>query len=465
MPYNVSQIKNIINDSVADALGKNYSVTEIDTSDVVSLGKALGQYNLYEGFFSALVNRIVKTVYFIRTYEGSERSVLRDEHEYGAFIQKVYYDLPEASDNPTWAIPDGEGKYTQASPYDVDQTVGVSALIFGGKGTWTIEIVRPIVQIKTAFLDDASMSAFIDGIYVAVENAFKLEEERLVAAAVNTAMAASLDGGMARNLLAEYNVKYSQTLTKAQALVSADFLRFAAKEINRTVENMGKMSTVFNKAGYPTFTSRDKMVVEMLSEFASAEDTYLQSDTFHRELVELPNYESVPFWQASGKDFSFDECSKISIAHDDLDNDITQDGIICFVHDVENVAAYFGNRRAWEVVNPRSEVVVHGEKAEKGYAVDTHANATVFYLGDAGTLTLSVGSNGTATASSLKTYRGNNIIITCTPSDGYAVDEVIVGADTPLEKIDATHYAYKATDADATITVSFKSANAGAKKK
>ena len=462
MSYLTAQIKNIINDSVKDALGTNYAPTKTETSDVVSLGKQISNFNAYEGFFGALVNRIVKTVYFVRTYEGSERSVLRDEHEYGAFIQKVYYDLPDAVDNPTWNIPDsGTGLYTQASPYDVAAMVGVSSLIYGGKGTWSIEIIRPIEQIKTAFLDTESMMAFIDGIYVTVENAFKLEEERLVAQAVNTAMAASLDGGIARNLLAEYNDKYSQSLTVASALVSADFLRYASKEINRTVDNMGKMSTAFNKAGYPTFTSRDKMVVEMLAEFASASDMYLQSDTFHDELTALPNYEKVPFWQASGKNFAFADCSKINIEHDDLDNDIAQDGIICFIHDIENVAAYFGNRRAWEMVNPRSEVVIHGEKAEKGFAVDSHANAEVFYLGTAGTATVSAGSHGSATGSTNKAYRGNILTVTCTPSDGYEVDNVYVGSDTDdkLDKIDATHYAYRfPSDSNVTINVTFKSA-------
>ena len=71
MAYIVSQIKNIINDSVADALGKNYGVTQVDTTDVVSMGQAISQFNAYEGFFNSLVNRIVKTVYFVRTYEGN----------------------------------------------------------------------------------------------------------------------------------------------------------------------------------------------------------------------------------------------------------------------------------------------------------------------------------------------------------------------------------------------------------
>lgn len=380
MAYIVSQIKNIINDSVKDALGKTNGVTQVDTTDVVSMGKAIAQYNLYEGFFGALVNRIVRTVIFVRTYEGSNRSVLRDEHEYGAFVQKVYYTMPDAVDNPTWDIPDGNSDYKQASPYDVEGTVSISALIYGGKGTWSIEIVRPVEQIKTAFMDESSMMSFIDGIYLTIENAFKFEEERLVAQAVNTAMASVIDNGRARNLLAEYNTKYSQSLDVDTALVSADFLKFASKEINRTIENMGKMSTIYNNGGYNTFTSKDKMVVELLSEFATATDMYLQSDTFHDELTRLPNFERVPFWQSSGQSFAFDDCSKIDIDHDDFTNAVTQGGIIGFVHDIENVACYFGNRRSWEMLNPRSEVIVHGEKAEKGYAVDNNANAVVFYI-------------------------------------------------------------------------------------
>lgn len=380
MAYIVSQIKNIINDSVKDALGKTNGVTQVDTTDVVSMGKAIAQYNLYEGFFGALVNRIVKTVIFVRTYEGSNRSVLRDEHEYGAFVQKVYYTMPDAVDNPTWNIPDGNADYKQASPYDVEGTISISALIYGGKGTWSIEIVRPVEQIKTAFMDESSMMSFIDGIYLTVENAFKFEEERLVAQAVNTAMASVIDNGRARNLLAEYNTLYSQTLTVDTALVSADFLKYASKEINRTIENMGKMSTIYNNGGYNTFTNRDNMVVELLSEFATATDMYLQSDTFHDELTKLPNFERVPFWQSSGQSFAFADCSKIDIDHDDFTNAVTQGGIIGFVHDIENVACYFGNRRSWEIFNPRSEVVVHGEKAEKGYAVDNNANAVVFYI-------------------------------------------------------------------------------------
>ncbi len=385
----VKQISTIVNDAVKDALGKNASATQLDTTDIVSLGKAIANFDAYDGFYKSLVNRIVKTIYFIRTYEGETRSVLRDESEYGAFVQKVYYTMPEAVDNATYAIPDSNGTYKQQSPYDVETVVQVSALIYGGQGTWTLEVIRPEEQIKSSFLSESNMMSFIDGIYLAVENAFKLEEERLVATAVNTAMADAINSGKARNLLAEYNTAHAgNTLTVATCMESADFLKFASKEINRTVDNMGKMSTVFNTNGYETFTSKDKLVVEMLAEFASASDMYLQADTFHDELVKLPKFDKIPYWQTSGKSFAFADCSAINIKNDDLATDenpattVEQSGIIAFLHDVENVACYFGNRRTWEIWNPRSEVMIHGEKARKGYAIDRNANGFVFYIAD-----------------------------------------------------------------------------------
>lgn len=384
----ISQIANLVNDAVKDALGKSTDITQLDTSDIVSIGKAISAYDAYEPFYKSLTNRIVQTIYFIRTYKGSKRSVLRDEHEYGAFVQKVYYEMPDAVDNPTYEVAQNDGSYKQTSPYDVENVVKVTALIYGGQGTWTLEIIRPEEQIKSSFLSEANMMSFIDGIYIAVENKFKLEEERITALAVNTAMASAINGKKARNLLAEYNTLTGEALTVAKCMSDAGFLKFACKEIKDTIDEMENMSTLFNVDGYETFTTKENLVVEMLSKFTSASEVYLEADTYHKELVALPKFEKVSFWQTSGTSFAFDDVSKISLKGDNLITDdnatgeVVQGGIICFLHDTENVAAYFGNRRTWEIWNPRSEVMVHGEKARKGYAVDKHANSYVFYVAE-----------------------------------------------------------------------------------
>ena len=394
MAYLVKQISSIINDVIEDLTGKSASIQEADTSNLVSLGKAISDLDLYEGFFGSLVNRLAKTVYFVRLYDGaSNRGILRDEHEYGAFVQKVYYTAPDLVNNPEYGIPQYStgsiSGYQQTDPYDVQATVAVTAKIFSAQGTFALEIVRPVDQIRSAFLSEAEMMRFIDGIYVCIENQIKLSEEACVSAAVATAIAADINGGNVRNLLTEYNTLHSTNpiTSEADAMTDPDFLKYASKEINQTIKYMRDMSTAFNIGGYMTFTDRDNLVCEVLSDAAASFDSYLNADTFHNDLVKLPKYNEVNKWQFTGQaGGSFANNSKIDvinaafITETNLTGEIEADGIIAFVHDIEHVAAYFGHRRSWEKYNERDDVYIHGENMRKGYAVDPNANGVVFQV-------------------------------------------------------------------------------------
>lgn len=391
--YGIKQIGSLINDIVEDLTGQSAALQTLETTDITSLGKAIANANLTEGFFSSLVNRLAKTVYFIRVYDPDRaRAILRDEHEYGAFVQKVYYTAPAFSDNPEYGIPDAtDGTYKQSSPYDVTGTVTVTAKIFDAQGTFSIEIVRPVDQIRTAFLSEAEMMRFIDGIYLAIENQIKVAEEGLVSQAVSTAMAYDIENGMARNLLSEYlTLNPNSQVTAATCLSDADFLRYAGYEIKTVIDAMQSMGKAFNSGSYMTFTDRDSLVCEVLGRYADASDVYLSADTFHDEMVALPRYERVARWQYMSNDTAqaFTEVSAIKIKHSSLSGTgsnhiVSQSGIIAFIHDIEHVAAYFGHRRSWEIYNPRDDVYVHGETARKGYAVDPNANGVVFYVADA----------------------------------------------------------------------------------
>lgn len=394
----IKQIASIVNDAVTDALGTNV-LKDISTTDFVSMGKAIDAADAYENFYGSLVNRLTGTIFAVREYNPTTRGILRDEDAFGAFKQKVHYNIATAVNNPAHEIPTvnsdtGARTYTQSSPYDVNTTLQIKALVFGGQGTWSIEVIRPVDQIRTAFVNAAEMAAFIDGLYVYIENSIKLELEAIERAAANTGIARAIKKGHSRNLLAEYNasVAAADVLTADTCLTNTDFLKFASKAINDTLGYMESMSTLFNEGAMPKFTPRDRAVVEMLHSFVSASEMYLQADTFHNDLVSLPLFNDVKFWQTAGSSFAFDDVSKISVQHDDFIVDptdesdtglVTQDGIICFIHDIDAIAAFFGYRRTWEEVNNRDDIVIHGEQARKGYAVDPNENMVVFYVSDA----------------------------------------------------------------------------------
>ena len=148
---------------------------------------------------------------------------------------------------------------------------------------------------------------------------------------------------------------------------------------------MTKMSTLYNaETDIPRHTPSDKAVVEILGLFASASDTYLQADTYHKELVALPNYEKVVYWQAAGTSFNFEDVSKINITNSNIDaGAVEQGGILAFVHDVDSCASIIYRRRSHSIYNPRAERYNIFEKADKGFAVDLSENAVVFYIAEA----------------------------------------------------------------------------------
>lgn len=396
--YMIKQIPAIVNDAFEDIVGKSNAIQTVDTTSLVSMGDTLDQMNLFEGWFGKLANRIVKTVFFVRTYEGKrERSILRDEHEYGAFIQKVYAYMPDVVDNPEYKIPETtHNTYTQSSPYDVKTTIQVDAKVFGGQGTFALEYVYPIDQIRTAFTSGTEMQRLIDAMYTTAMNKVKAAMESLVDMACNTAIAACINNGLARNLLDEYNTLHEDetgftALTAATALSDSDFCRYCTMEIKETIDDMQSLATVYNAQGYETFTDESNLVCEMLSKANAFFEVYLQADTFHNDLVKLPRFEKVNRWQYRNKSVkpSFASLSTISVIHDefkDADTNptgkIEQSGVIAFVHDIEYVAAYFGHERDWEHYNKRDDVVAVGFNRRKGYAIDDHANAVVFYIAD-----------------------------------------------------------------------------------
>lgn len=380
---NVNQIFSIVNDSASEALGKS-AITAKDTGTFVSLGdQVVSSDTNKEQFYKSLTNRIGKTVIAARAYKAKKRSVKRDEMEWGAIYQKVSYKWRDASKNEAWD-PD-----SQSNPFDVPISTEAVQKLFSAIGTYNYKDSVPDYQLFTAFTNPQAMGAFISGIYTNMYNALEVADENLANLAVSTNIAGVLKKGKAtqkRNLLAEYKtLTGDNAITVATALTNANFIKYATREIKTVIDNMSMMSTLYNvEADIPRHTPSDKAVVEVLGLFASASDTYLQSDTYHKELVALPKYEKVVYWQGSGTSFNFEDVSKINITNSSIDPAaVEQGGILAFVHDVDSCASIIYRRRSHSIYDPDKERFNIWEKADKGFAVDLSENAVVFYIAEA----------------------------------------------------------------------------------
>lgn len=375
----VNQIYTVVNDSAKAALGTT-AITAVDTATFLSLGnQVLSSNTNREAYYNALVDRMAQTAIAVREYEADTRAVKRDEMEWGIIYQKISFKQREAVENPSW------NTTTQADPFDVEiQTEPVQKL-FSKMGTYSYEDSIPDYQLFTAFTSATAMGAFISGIYTNMHNAMSIAEDNLANLAVSTYIAGVLKKGKAtqkRNLMKEfYTTEQLANTTIEMALKDSAFLKYASREINLVTKKLKKMSTLYNAEDIPRHTPNDKLVVEILAEFSTATASYLESDTYHKDLVALPNYEEVAYWQGAGTSNDLDDVSSINITNTDISSTaVTQKGIIAFVHDYDAVASIIYRRRSGSMYNPRAERYNIFEKADKGYAIDLSENGVVFYL-------------------------------------------------------------------------------------
>lgn len=445
--YGVVNIPSIVTDAFNEAVGKNNSVTKIDSTNFVDCGHKIDDFDLLDGWYGSLVKRIIKVLFFSKYYNADTRRILRDESTFGGFIEKLYTIAPDAVDNPVWKnAPDATTrKITQLSPYALEDILQVKSVIFGKEGTWSYEFVMPIEQLRKAWKSPAEMAGFIDSQFIPVRNKIEGAKEAVIATAINTSIANCLQNGLAVNLLGEYTSATSDaTVTDLNSyLLSKDALRYGNRIMAKYKNLIQKLSTKFNAEGYETFTPVDDLVLEVQSDYAQSSAFYLESDTYHKELVELPGYKEVPYWQTPGNGISATPatCTSIFVQNDDIAEDpINQSGIVAFMHDVENVAAYFGNEYEWSQPNVRQRVSNHGFQYSKGYAVDKFANSIVFYVAPAGTITPDTTDAhiSAITASPNYTEPGKDIAFTVTAGSGYHAKKVTVTANSKTVDITDT---------------------------
>ena len=376
----VKQIYSILNDVAKQSLGTE-AIAVVDTQSFISLGdKVLKSDTDTENFLSKLTDRIAKTVYSVRNYTGINKNLMREPFDYGVIVQKIHVEMPEAKENNAWKI--GEQGYTPTYAPVIKPTV--SQKLFNKLSTWEIDVTIPDFMLKTAFLNESSMATFIDAIFTAMNNAMVMcadNNANLIRANFIGNKIHSAQPTQAINLLTQYNTLTNANLTVASCLRDVDFLKWATMQISLWTKRMRVMSKLFNEDSNSKFTSGDYLVLDVLQDFASSTATFLQSDTYHKELVALPMYNEVPYWQGSGTSFAFADTSKISVKIDGT-NEVTQGGIIAVAYDYNAIGTTINEPRSTTERNNKDEYTNYYNKATIGCFNDLGENGIVFYIAE-----------------------------------------------------------------------------------
>lgn len=393
----VKQIYTLINSVSGEVLGRTDIVAE-DLTGIVDLGTEVFNQNAVDNYVKSLVNHIGKVIFVNRPYSGKVPSVLMDAWEFGSVLEKISADVPEAEENDTWNLTDGQS-YDQ----DVFHKPTVSAKFFNSKVTFEVPVSITERQVKESFSNAAQLNGFISMIYAAVEKSMTIKADALIMRTINNMIAETVladavaFGGSAGNLtsadlssastarcvnlLKLYNDKTGAEtpLTAAKAITDPDFIRFASYVMGTYADRLQSISTVFNVGGKERFTPKDMLHVVLLSDFAKAAQTYLYSDTFNRGDVLLPQAETVPFWQGSGQNYDFASTGHIKVKESG-GKDVEITGVLGVMFDRDALGVCNLDRRVTTNYNAKAEFFNNYYKFDAGYFNDTNENFVVFFI-------------------------------------------------------------------------------------
>ena len=378
----VTQLKDIVNTVTSEILGKEDVVSE-DLSNLVDVGNEIINTDNVDNYVKKLIDRIGKVIFVNRLYAGGVPSVLMDSWEFGSIVEKISADMPDADENDSWKLENGQ-EYSQDTFYQPK----VSAKFFNSKVTFDVKLSFTTQQVKESFSSVNELNAFLSMLETGVKNSMTVKLDSLIMRTINNMTAQTLYKGQVMqkvNLLTAYNTATGQTLKADKALLDKDFLKFASLIIKKYQARITKMSKLFNQGEKARFTNINDLHTVLLSDFADSAEVYLMSDTYHNDTVSLPQHETVPYWQGSGKTYSFSDVSSIKVKINDgtkTAKDVSQSGIIGVMFDTNALGVSNLNQRTTTAYNARAEFYTNFYKMDAGYFNDLNENFVVFYIAD-----------------------------------------------------------------------------------
>lgn len=373
------QIYAIVNKLGAQAMGKE-ALAATEAGFIATGKQVLSSDKNTDAFYKTLVDRIGRTVLALRAYNTDDSTIKREPIEYGLILQKISFKMQKAQENPTWnALSEAASDPFEKMPFEMMQT------FFDQWETWEVGGTVPDVQLETAFTDAVSMAAFIAGIMQVMETSMSIAYENIENLArsvrmVQSVTTTSVTTGVV-HLVTDYNAETSSSLTTQTAKTDLGFLRYASMRMKLVSDQMTKMSVAFNAIGWERHTPKDMQVFELLSNFESYFDTYLQSDVFHNDITKMKGYKSVPYWQGSGTKWDWNSVSSINISNvAGNGKNVSLTNVIAVIRDIDSVGCTIDKRRTKSIYNPHDEYTNYWIKAEIGYFTDNSENCVVFML-------------------------------------------------------------------------------------
>ena len=332
MAFSTQQIYTLVNSVTDQSIGKT-GLTVVDTSTLVSLGNiVLSSQQNTEAFLDTLVQRIGRTILSFRAYKNKLDYMVLNDFEYGAILQKIKVNMPDAKSDSMYGLEDGQSvdHYIVAKPV-------VKQKLFVSRTPYSFYITIQRETLKEAFTGDSPMAGFIGAVFGEVRNKIELSLEDLGRACIANMIA----NGSAREvkLVTLFNVAHpaAEAVTAADALENDKFVRFAIKMMKIKMDGFTDMSQLYNDGTTTRHTPYEDQRLLVLSDLERSMETVVQWAAFNEQYVRLVGYRKLNFWQSAQSPMAI----KITPETDaGKGEEFNLDNIVAVLHDRDALGIY-----------------------------------------------------------------------------------------------------------------------------
>ena len=374
----ITQTKEILATIASEMLGEENTIVTENLANLQDIGNVLITQQNVDTYVKKLVDKIGKVVFKNRLLNSTAPSLLVDSWEYGAILQKVRMKLIPAEENDAVKLVDGQS-YDQ----NVFHQPTVSATFYSKEITFEVPISYTMEQLKSSFNSESELNGFYNLLETTVQNSLTVKTDALIMRTINYRIGKTYTKGRASqkiNLLAGYNAASGKSLTTADCFQDEGFLKYAISEIKNYQDRLKLPTSLFNDQKEETFTPVQNQKLVLLSDFKNTVDTHLIPVVQNSENLTL-SCETVPYWQGSGKTFSFADISKIDVTLDTTSEKAQVGGIVGILFDDE--ALKVGNLSQYVTTNynAKGDFYTNYYKEQSGFFVDLAENFVIFYVG------------------------------------------------------------------------------------
>lgn len=297
------QVATILNNIVTQATGVNATLTDITTSDFVTVGQNALLAG-YDPLSTAISQVLSKTIFAVRPYTAKFKGMEVTEQQFGNITRKLSIVDQAWEEDDRFKLINGQS----VDPFEVQKPKVFQENFYG-----SVVFQKPITiyrdQLDNAFQGPDQFAGFIsmlmqnatDMLEQARENTKRATLVNLIAAIVGNYTAQQV------HLVTEYNtfISASPALTYADICADPDkyqqFMRFAYARLASMSSRMTERSELYHANVGTDYIMRHSPY-EMQRVYVLADQRYnmesmVLADAYHDNYLKLADAETVNFWQ------------------------------------------------------------------------------------------------------------------------------------------------------------------------